>query len=427
LVDLSSNLLAGYHSYRLPSLDLGDDVIFPQYGSLSLVNLPASICRWLGVPDFGTGPLAPDLMSVLDRRFRCVVVLVVDGLGYDHIRHLLDQGCAEVWRKMLPQAVFAPLTSTVPSTTSTALTTLWTGTSAAGHGITGYEMWLKEYGVVANMILHSPASFSGDVGSLRRAGFQPESFMPLPTLGSWLARHGIVTQAYLHHSIARSGLSMMHFPQVETRAFLSISDLWISLGQQLNAYPDQRAYYYAYWGGVDEMGHYFGPDDERVSLDFDQFSRSFEQAFLNKLTPSARQDTLFILTSDHGMVPTPKNADYDLRHHPRLCNWLHIQPCGENRLAYLYVRPGKLDAVREYMTQNWPDRFYIRHLQQVIDAGLFGSQPVYPPLYDRLGDLICIARGDAYLWWSGKENHLLGRHGGLSRTEMLVPFLAFSL
>jgi hypothetical protein len=29
LPDLSTKLLAGYHAYHLPDLDLGDDVIFP--------------------------------------------------------------------------------------------------------------------------------------------------------------------------------------------------------------------------------------------------------------------------------------------------------------------------------------------------------------------------------------------------------------
>lgn len=31
------------------------------------------------------------------------------------------------------------------------------------------------------------------------------------------------------------------------------------------------------------------------------------------------------------------------------------------------------------------------------------------------------------MWWSEKENLLIGRHGGLSADEMLVPFLAVRL
>jgi hypothetical protein len=46
---------------------------------------------------------------------------------------------------------------------------------------------------------------------------------------------------------------------------------------------------------------------------------------------------------------------------------------------------------------------------------------------DRLGDWILIAQDDAYLWWSDRENPLLGRHGGLSSAEMLVPFVGMLL
>jgi hypothetical protein len=37
------------------------------------------------------------------------------------------------------------------------------------------------------------------------------------------------------------------------------------------------------------------------------------------------------------------------------------------------------------------------------------------------------ARNDAYLWWADKENPLIGRHGGLSADEMIVPLLSVEL
>jgi hypothetical protein len=44
-----------------------------------------------------------------------------------------------------------------------------------------------------------------------------------------------------------------------------------------------------------------------------------------------------------------------------------------------------------------------------------------------MGDLTVIARENHFLWWGDEENPLLGRHGGLTPKEMLVPFLAFRL
>ena len=78
----------------------------------------------------------------------------------------MSDGTAPVWSRLAEQGKLAAITSLVPSTTTAALTSLWTGRSPAEHGIVGYELWLKEYGVVSNMILHTPISFGNDAGSL---------------------------------------------------------------------------------------------------------------------------------------------------------------------------------------------------------------------------------------------------------------------
>jgi hypothetical protein len=134
-----------------------------------------------------------------------------------------------------------------------------------------------------------------------------------------------------------------------------------------------------------------------------------------------------ILTADHGQIDTPPDPYYDLRSHPNLLRRLHILPTGENRLAYLYIRPGQTEAVREYLERTWPNQFILVDSAYAAEAGLFGPGPHHPALLDRTGDIIAIARGGAYLWWHAKENLLMGRHGGLHPDEMLVPFLAARL
>jgi hypothetical protein len=106
---------------------------------------------------------------------------------------------------------------------------------------------------------------------------------------------------------------------------------------------------------------------------------------------------------------------------------LHLLPTGENRLAYLHIRPGKKEAVKDYIQSVWPDQFALIDPEAAVKTGLFGPGEPHPGIYDRLGDLIAAARGDAFWWWASKENPLIGRHGGLSEEEMLVPFLAARL
>ena len=96
-------------------------------------------------------------------------------------------------------------------------------------------------------------------------------------------------------------------------------------------------------------------------------------------------------------------------------------------MSYLYLRPGSEQIVRTYFDKNWAGEFTIISRDQALSAGLFGPGPHHPGLQDRIGDLIAFAHGSSYLWWAEKDDFMLGRHGGLHREEMLVPFLAARL
>ena len=56
-----------------------------------------------------------------------------------------------------------------------------------------------------------------------------------------------------------------------------------------------------------------------------------------------------------------------------------------------------------------------------------GSGKPNNDLANRIGDLIAIPHGNAYLWWVNRANVMQGRHGGLHPDEMLVPLYALPL
>ena len=425
--DLTADHLPHLQTYRLPGLDLGEGFLYPDYTGRSVMNIPASICRWLGVPEMGATPLLPELTARIGDEVRHVLLVLMDALSLHRLKRWVANGTTPVWGKLAEDGLLAPLTSITPSTTSAALTSLWTGRSAAEHGIAGYELWLKEYGVVANTILHAPISFQGDVGSLKRAGFTPENFMKLHTLDTHLASYEVQAYAFQHQSIGRSGLSQMLFRNAEVSTFNTPADLWVNLRKIFESHARDRNYFWVYWGEVDHFSHLYGPDDERTVEEFVSFTAAFERLFLERLNGAERADTLFILVADHGQVATQPDPHYDLRNHPSLVRRLHILPTGENRLMYLYLRPGQGEAVREYIERTWPNQFVFLDPVFAVSAGLFGPGKPHPRLRDRLGDLLVLARGNAYLWWANKDDHLYGRHGGLSPDEMLVPFLATRL
>jgi hypothetical protein len=422
--DLTSQLLPDIENHHLPGLDLPPEFISPKYADQSILNIPSSICSWMGIPGIGEKPLRPEILSPITDGIQRVILILMDALALHRMQSWMEIGIAPIWRELLKDGLLAPLTSISPSTTSAALTTFWTGRSPASHGILGYEVWLKEYSMVANMISHAPMTFRNGVGTLSQTGFEPKEFMTLPTLGPHLRENGITPYAFTHYSIAHSGLSQMFQRDVDIYPLSTAADLWVSLRQLIEAAPKERMFVWTYWGDVDGLSHHFGPDDERVLAEFSHFSTAFEQYFIDKLSPALRKDTLVILTADHGQIHTDLDSDNSLKHHPELNQQLHISPTGENRMSYLYLRPGSEQVVRDYLAANWGDGFTILTRDQALSAGLFGPGSHHPGLYDRIGDLIAFSHGNAYLWWSDKPDFLLGRHGGLHREEMLVPFLA---
>jgi hypothetical protein len=99
-------------------------------------------------------------------------------------------------------------------------------------------------------------------------------------------------------------------------------------------------------------------------------------------------------------------------------------PAGESRLAYAFLRPGREARFLEELEKHWSGRVRAFQAQQFLEAGMFGPRGMAASLPDRVGDLILSTQSDTSIWWANKENVLQGRHGGLSRTEMLVPLVS---
>src|SRR3989304_6454391 len=85
--DLTAELPPHLQTPRLPGLDLGEGFLYPDYTGQSVVNIPASICRWLGVPEMGVTPLLPELTVGIGDEVRHVP-LVLEGDPFPpHVQH----------------------------------------------------------------------------------------------------------------------------------------------------------------------------------------------------------------------------------------------------------------------------------------------------------------------------------------------------
>jgi len=422
--------LAAISSHRIPGIPLHEDQVHPHYGGFSIANLADSICRWLAIPPVNNNALDPAILKEIGEDYKHVILLLVDGLTLNLFNRFIiedaDANAFQDWADNLEGSLYLPLSSIAPSTTSAVLTTLWTGCTPSQHGITGYELFLKKFGLVANMITHSVASFITQPQNISQAGFDPRTFLPVKTLGEHFKTHAVEPYTFQHQTIASSGLSEMLLQHVHRNTFDTQEDLWASVEQLLANRSPGKSYVYLYWGGLDTLSHHIGPNSRELYREWVSFAASLSR-FLKRLRGLALPKTLFILTADHGQAPTQINANYDLHNHPEFLENLIMSPTGESRLPYLYIKTGKEESVHKYLADHWDGDFSILDSETVLKSGLLGAQSTPNFTLERMGSHVAFPRGNTYWWWVNKGNNLLGRHGGLSSEEMLVPFLAVPL
>lgn len=426
MFDLTLKNLARIQEHKIHSLDGAPIGILPFYHGLNLANIPASICRWFQIPALQDSALdLPDPPISLDS-IKNIMLLVIDGLAFEQMQNWLEKGIQKkrstpCWQNIREMGIFSPLTSVVPSTTANALTSLWTGKMPAEHGVIGYELFLKEFGITVNMILQTqvhpvPANESESIP------WDLSKFLPVPQFGAHLKKFGIHPFAFQHEMICGSGLSRMLLPEVEKIPFTTPQDMLQKVNDLLECQHASRKYLYLYWSDIDTLSHHYGPNSRKTRHAWQWFAHVLEN-FLCERSRRSTYDTLFLVTSDHGQIPTHIRPVYEVRNDQEFMSHLEIPPSGESRLPYLFIKAGMEKSFREYVEQRWRGEFSLIPAQQLMKWGVFGKEIMTPDIQNRLGNFVALPTGNAYWWWAHKENQLLGRHGGFSPQEMITPLL----
>jgi predicted AlkP superfamily pyrophosphatase or phosphodiesterase len=330
----------------------------------------------------------------------------VDGLGHDF---LLGRDGA------LRQHLRGQMTSVFPSTTASAIPTFLTGLAPQQHGLTGWHMYFREIGAIA-----APLPFRVRAGrhALREAGVTPSTLFGLTPLFDRLPLPcHVVSPRHIIHSdfnVALSGRAKRH-------GYDTLEEMFAILAGLLRI-AAQRSYVHAYWPQLDSLAHEHGIHSGPVAEAF----AALDAAFAQLVDVARSNDSLVIVTADHGFIDTSVDETIDLDDHPRLRETLLLPLCGEPRAAYAYVRAGREARFEDYVREHLADRVRLFRSDEVLRQGWLGPGVAHPALQDRLGDFVLIPRGQTILrdWLKGEERHThIGVHGGLSAAEMIVPLV----
>ena len=365
----------------------------PPYGTSTLAEVLPSAAGLLGVSGFtDTLGLADLVRDSGERAPSAVTVLLVDGLGWWPWRD-----STEITPTLAAMAQ-RRLSTTVPSTTPTALASLGTGLPPGAHGIVGAAFRLPEDGA----ILH-PLSWSG--------GPHPVATQPEPTIFERVARAGVPVLSVGASAYAESGL---------TRAVLrggsysgaddapTMIDAIAGHGQGLG---------YAYVSDLDRAGHVYGVD----SAQWRDALRAVEE-LVARLLDALGSDHLLLVTADHGMVDCPDESHVSIESLPEFGQVLTV--AGEPRLRHVYCRAGQSDRLVTLWREELGERAHVLAREEALAQGLFGATE--EDYADRVGDIVVMARGDTLLASEVDTfvSSLVGQHGSVTDAEMHIPLLA---
>jgi hypothetical protein len=376
----------------------------PNYAGQGIVNLTATLINARGgraqAPELHALPAS----AIADARH--VLLLVIDGLGS---RWLARHGAGSA----LAAHRVAELTSVFPTTTASAITTFLTGDAPQQHAVTGWFMWFRELGAVLAVLPGNPRY--GGVG-YARAGVDLDTLLGHRSLVERIRTPSVVISPSY---IARSDFNLAHLGGARLVKHKSPKQLFRASARAIRQ-ARQPSYFYAYWPGLDGVGHEHGMESPRAVAHFRELDGLFA-AFLKSI---AGTDTTVLVTADHGHLDCTPEDVVDLADHPDLADCLRLPLCGEPRAAYCYLRPDRVERFTAYCRDALADRFDLHNSQDLIDAGLFGTGTPHPRLAERIGDMTLIARGRPIITErlpTERAFAQIGVHGGLSEDELYVP------
>jgi len=368
---------------------MSPDPVLPDFGGPCLVNVVPAVLRRDG------GTASPAWLPEPVREARQVVLLVLDGLGWEQLQARRSSA------PVLAAGVGGAITSVAPSTTATALTSLSTGLPPAVHGVVGYRIAVD--GEVLNVL-----AWRLD-GHDARQRVPPRAFQPYP---AFPGADGVPVVSRADYG--QTGFSAAHLRGAVLQGWYTPSGLTVEVRRAVAA---GAPFVYAYYDGIDRVAHARGLG-EHYDAELATADRLVADV-LDALPPGA----VLLVTADHGQVEVGPSVEVIPE---ELMNAVTLLS-GEGRFRWLHVRDGAADDVAAEARRLFGRLAWVCTRDEIVAEGWLGGEPT-PAVAERLGDVALVPfEPTAFLDPADTgELRLVARHGSLTAAEMLVPLLAFA-
>lgn len=351
------------------------DILIPNYNHSSL-NIISSIRN-----NFGYSSKYDIIPNLFDKKYKRVVLLLLDGLGVNVLNDNIPNG-------ILAKHYFSKVNCVFPSTTAASTTSIISGLTPLESGWTGWENYVSELN--RDIVLFTGENYY----TKEKMGVTGYDLMPYEPFYSDMNIKGINILPDFNNNEA-------------------LKDILKRSLANLNG----ECYQYVYYTYPDTLMHIYGEDTIEIKNILNSIENDIED-YVNKLP----KDTILIVTSDHGHINT-KSLNLYLNN--RIMSLLERKPSNDARaLVFKVSSDNKERFVKEF------NNFYgsIYDLYESRNAlAFFGNNNdrINPRIKDFLGDYIAIGKSNYYFNYSNSNHIFKSHHAGMTKEEMEVPIIVF--
>lgn len=387
---------SSWHSLVLPSWEK------------SIVNLAASVYSSFGAK-VKAAPLKYMNNSFFANYSR-IILLIIDALGY---YQLINYGKKELKNLLETGGELFPLTSVAPTSTATALSSVFSARYPGEHGVLGYRLWIKSTGSIIRTLDMSPAS--ADYSNLLASSPYLPKYFRLTTPFSQLTVKGIKVYSILPSHVTSHIFSKLTCKGAKTLSYYTIGGFAENIVQKLK--KEEGFIILGYIDVLDKDLHVFSPNSLAYKMDLEMVLKT-----LKNIADLAKKvgDTILVVIADHGGIKVSAQNIVRLDKIRRIVRRLKIPPWGESRFAYI---KGENSLKEEFNKLG----FRVITADTARKMKIFGPTLRYP---DRIGDFIVIPEDSRCIIYPYRTKELdfelKGHHGGLLKEEVIVPLILFS-
>lgn len=365
--------------------------IYPNFRK-NIINISSTISGFLG--NEIDVPKLEILEKELQKEYKNIVFIILDGCGIDIIKNNLNPN------DLLYKNIVMELTSTFPSTTTNATTTLMSAKYPGEHGWLAWSMYFQENNKCIN-IFRDENNYDKTEKVENNFMFKRFPFEAYYNNAKTDYEINTLFPAYVKNGISKNNVE-----------YEGVEEYFKAMERIIN--KEGKKFLYAYSPTPDGVMHVTGTKS---------FETKAELRYINDAIQGISErckDTLFIITADHGQIDITEEVKLFLDE--KLMNMLELPLFLEARATSIKVKKAYKNDFAKLFTAKYGKDFKLFKTKDLIKKGVFGLR-VTINLESILGDFIAVANSNnKMIKFSDLHDSFKGHHTSLTR-EMLVPLI----